>query len=313
MTTSEKRTNSADAQMRAANKQDVRLIKVPVFLEGPSTDIDSSKGLHQTLKNKAPAEPSAPGQSIASIPPVPSPLPQSLPQAPSPSVEAMSHEIRPNTSARDGLIVMSNNLTFRYDPNSAITSHIRLYNPTDDRLAFKVKNTFPRGFKVKPSQGFIKPRSSAEIEVLLLNCRGVDFSYSKFLIQSFSVDFSDEIITEAMYHKAKLYKAVRETELDVKLIGFEEEEINDSVSAVEEKSAAAAYEIRYLRKQLMSMESELQNLKKQVMDQKESSNLIKKSQSNAHHQRYDDSTACVSCMHAVPLFRTRRRNRKLVF
>lgn len=46
MTTSEKRTNTADAQMRAANKRDVRLIKVPVFLEGPSTDIDSSKVRH---------------------------------------------------------------------------------------------------------------------------------------------------------------------------------------------------------------------------------------------------------------------------
>lgn len=74
----------------------------------------------------------------------------------------------------------------------------------------------------------------------------MDFTFAKFLIQSFVVDFTDEVITEAMYHKAKLYKvpktmidqkrilfqAVRETELDVKLVGFDEEGQDDVASTV---------------------------------------------------------------------------------
>jgi len=93
--------------------------------------------------------------------------------------------------------------------------------------------------------------------------------------------------------------------LDVKLIGFEEEEIHDSVSVVEEKNAAAAYEIRYLRKQLMTMESELQSLKKQFLDQSESGDLSKRSR----NLKKEEGVACVGCMHSVPLFKN-RRNRK---
>eukprot|EP00210_Caulerpa_lentillifera_P004449 g4246.t1 len=301
--TSEKRTNTADVQMRSADKQDVRLIRVPVILDMPSTETDSNTGTNPVSRDNPPVESSAPETSTQPL--AAPPLPPPVTQPPSPVVESASHEVRPTTSARDGLIVMNSNLAFRFTATTAITSHIRLYNPTEDRLAFKIKNTFPRGFKVKPSQGFIKPRSSAEIEVLLLNSRGVDFSYSKFLVQSFVVDFSDEIITEAMYHKAKLYKAVRETELDVKLIGFEEEEANDSVSVVDDRNAAAAYEIRYLRKQLMTMENELQSLKKQVLTQNET----RAPAASTSSMRQSESTACVGCMQSVPLFRT-RKNRK---
>lgn len=93
--------------------------------------------------------------------------------------------------------------------------------------------------------------------------------------------------------------------MDVKLFGFEEEEVNETVSVVGERNAAAAYEIRYLRKQLMTMESELQSLKRQVLDKSETPSRTKTPSSVKH----EEGTACVGCMHAVPLFRTRKNRR----
>jgi len=297
MATNERSSNPSDAKVVSGNKN-IRLIKVPVFLEAePSSSAEASENISK------PVMPPANLQPEESFTPTP---PAAVTKSPSRMSPSVNEEIRPSTAARDGLVCMNNDLTFRYNAGSSVISTIRLYNPTDDRYAFKVRNTFPKGFKVKPPQGFLKPRTAIDVEVILLqNSRGMDFSFAKFLIQSFVVDFTDEIITEAMYHKAKLYKAVRETELDVKLVGFDERpESRSSAVGEQERSAAAAYEIRYLRKQLIHMESELNSLKQQIKSQN----------TTPIHVHHDSSSnggvECVGCMPTKkPFFRFRRNRR----
>jgi len=309
MATNERSLNPSDTRLGPGNKvQAIRLIKVPVNLEA---EAGSSAENSESVSKPAmpPTMPAANLQPEESF--TPTPPPPAVVQSPSRMSPSFNEEIRPSTAARDGLVCMNNDLTFRYNSGASVISTIRLYNPTEDRYAFKVRNTFPKGFKVKPPQGFLKPRTAIDVEVILLqNSRGMDFSFAKFLIQSFVVDFTDEVITEAMYHKAKLYKAVRETELDVKLVGFDERPESQASGAEQERSAAAAYEIRYLRKQLIHMESELNSLKQQI-----------KHQNTAPIHIHQDSSANgvkgVGCMKGRPFsrsffrFRRQRRSKKL--
>uniref|UniRef100_A0A7E4UME2 Major sperm protein n=2 Tax=Panagrellus redivivus TaxID=6233 RepID=A0A7E4UME2_PANRE len=48
-----------------------------------------------------------------------------------------------------------------------VTSKIRLENPTDKVVYFKVKTTAPKHYCVRPNSGLIKPSGSADISVLL--------------------------------------------------------------------------------------------------------------------------------------------------
>lgn len=294
--TDAKTSNATDVKASNGNKN-VKLIKVPVLLEPETNTSSENNNSRDALLAQASFK------TEESFLPTPE---SSRNQAPS-RVSSSNNveEIRSTTAARDGLICMNDNITFKYNAGSTVMSHIRIYNPTLDRYAFKIRNTFPKGFRVKPPQGFVKPHTAVDIEVVLLNSWGVDFTFSKFLIQSFVVDFTDEVITESMYHKAKLYKAVREIELDVKLVGFTEQADTESTISVDpERNAAAAYEIRYLRKQLMQMEGELNSLKEQVKDQRQSFD-------NGHRRNdsLETSQQCVGCMHAPPIFQFRRNRR----
>ena len=51
--------------------------------------------------------------------------------------------------------------------SEVVTSKLRLDNPSDKIVYFKVKTTAPKHYCVRPNSGVIKPGSSAEISVLL--------------------------------------------------------------------------------------------------------------------------------------------------
>lgn len=44
---------------------------------------------------------------------------------------------------------------------------LTLQNPTGDRVAFKVKTTSPKKYCVRPSNGFVEPNSSKDVQVIL--------------------------------------------------------------------------------------------------------------------------------------------------
>lgn len=47
--------------------------------------------------------------------------------------------------------------------NQAITSHMRLSNPTDQKILFKIKTTAPKKYCVRPNCGTLEPAASVEV------------------------------------------------------------------------------------------------------------------------------------------------------
>ncbi len=46
---------------------------------------------------------------------------------------------------------------------SAVSSVMKLSNPSDRRVAFKIKTTAPKRYCVKPNSGFIEPADTVQI------------------------------------------------------------------------------------------------------------------------------------------------------
>lgn len=54
---------------------------------------------------------------------------------------------------------------FELKKNTPVT--LTLQNPSGDRVAFKVKTTSPKKYCVRPSNGFVEPNSSKDVQVIL--------------------------------------------------------------------------------------------------------------------------------------------------
>lgn len=70
--------------------------------------------------------------------------------------------------------------------NDVVTSHLRLTNPSDRRVCFKVKTTAPRKYCVRPNNGIIEPHATATIAVMLQPTDKIenDKNKHKFMVQS---------------------------------------------------------------------------------------------------------------------------------
>uniref|UniRef100_A0A8D8XY64 Vesicle-associated membrane protein-associated protein A n=1 Tax=Cacopsylla melanoneura TaxID=428564 RepID=A0A8D8XY64_9HEMI len=91
-------------------------------------------------------------------------------------------------------------LKFKGPFTKPVSSYLKLTNPNDHRVCFKIKTTAPRRYCVRPNSGFIDPKSSVEIAVTLQ-----PFSYDineknkhKFMVQSISAP-DDEVNVEALW------------------------------------------------------------------------------------------------------------------
>lgn len=84
-------------------------------------------------------------------------------------------------------------LKFKGPFTKAVSSYLKLTNPSDHRVCFKIKTTAPRRYCVRPNSGTIEPKSTVEIAVTLQ-----PFSYDineknkhKFMVQSISCPDGD--------------------------------------------------------------------------------------------------------------------------
>lgn len=58
-------------------------------------------------------------------------------------------------------------LHFRGPFNEVVTSYLKLTNPTERRVCFKVKTTAPKRYCVRPNSGIIPPKQSVNVAVML--------------------------------------------------------------------------------------------------------------------------------------------------
>lgn len=58
-------------------------------------------------------------------------------------------------------------LHFKGPFNDVVTSHLKLSNPTDKRVCFKVKTTAPKRYCVRPNSGILEPKQAVQVAVML--------------------------------------------------------------------------------------------------------------------------------------------------
>uniref|UniRef100_A0A1L8DWA6 Putative vesicle-associated membrane protein-associated protein n=1 Tax=Nyssomyia neivai TaxID=330878 RepID=A0A1L8DWA6_9DIPT len=65
------------------------------------------------------------------------------------------------------LIEPQNELKFRGPFNTHVTSRMRLTNPTDKVILYKIKTTAPKKYCVRPNGGILSPQKSTEVSIVL--------------------------------------------------------------------------------------------------------------------------------------------------
>jgi len=77
-------------------------------------------------------------------------------------------------------------LSFKGPFTEVVTSSITLMNPTDDKIAFKVKTTAPKRYCVRPNSGILKKDESITVSVMLqpFEFDPAEKTKQKFMIQS---------------------------------------------------------------------------------------------------------------------------------
>jgi len=91
-----------------------------------------------------------------------------------PSTDQMALRIEPETE-----------LKFRGPFTSPVTSILKLSNPTDRRVIFKIKTTAPKRYCVRPNAGVIEPGNNLSVAVVLQPCElESSANRHKFMVQA---------------------------------------------------------------------------------------------------------------------------------
>lgn len=90
-------------------------------------------------------------------------------------------------------------LHFKGPYSDVVTSYLKLSNPSDRRVCFKVKTTAPKRYCVRPNNGIIEPKAAASIAVMLqpFDVEQSDKSKHKFMVQTMYApegDFNQETL-----------------------------------------------------------------------------------------------------------------------
>ncbi|XP_016396280.1 vesicle-associated membrane protein-associated protein A-like [Sinocyclocheilus rhinocerous] len=128
----------------------------------------------------------------------------------------------------------STDLRFKGPFTDVVTANLKLKNPSDKKVCFKVKTTAPRRYCVRPNSGIIDPGATLIISVMLqpFDYDPNEKSKHKFMVQTI---FVPAAVTDA----EAMWKDVKPDELmDSKLrCVFELPSENDKVNDVDSKSA----------------------------------------------------------------------------
>ncbi|XP_006009891.1 VAMP (vesicle-associated membrane protein)-associated protein A, like isoform X4 [Latimeria chalumnae] len=97
-----------------------------------------------------------------------------------------------------------NELKFKGPFTDVVTTNLKLKNPTDKKVCFKVKTTAPRRYCVRPNSGIIDPGSAVTVSVMLqpFDYDPNEKSKHKFMVQTIFAP-SNVSDLEAVWKEAK--------------------------------------------------------------------------------------------------------------
>lgn len=80
----------------------------------------------------------------------------------------------------------SSELRFRGSFTKVVTANLKLTNPTEKKVCFKVKTTAPKRYCVRPNSGFVEPHGVVEVAVMLqpFEYDPKEKSKHKFMVQT---------------------------------------------------------------------------------------------------------------------------------
>lgn len=80
----------------------------------------------------------------------------------------------------------STELRFRGSFTAVVTANLKLTNPTEKKVCFKVKTTAPKRYCVRPNSGFVEPNGVVEVAVMLqpFEYDPKEKSKHKFMVQT---------------------------------------------------------------------------------------------------------------------------------
>ncbi|XP_058064090.1 vesicle-associated membrane protein-associated protein B-like [Anopheles bellator] len=101
------------------------------------------------------------------------------------------------------IIEPANELKFQGPFRTAVASYMRLTNPTDHDIYFKIKTTAPKKYCVRPNSGLLEPRESQEIAIVLqpFIFDSNEKNKHKFMVQSMVKPEDEEINLEDLWKK----------------------------------------------------------------------------------------------------------------
>ncbi|XP_008316273.1 vesicle-associated membrane protein-associated protein B/C isoform X2 [Cynoglossus semilaevis] len=171
-------------------------------------------------------------------------------------------------------------LKFRGPFTDVVTAILKLTNPTDRNVCFKVKTTAPRRYCVRPNSGIIDAGSSVNVSVMLqpFDYDPNEKSKHKFMVQSILAPYmTDTTDMEGVWKEAK-----PEDLMDSKLrCAFEMPVENDKTTehSVLPKSASASLddgEVKKIMEECKRLQMEVQRLREENKQIREDDGLRKR-------------------------------------
>ncbi|XP_050088956.1 vesicle-associated membrane protein-associated protein B-like [Anopheles aquasalis] len=101
------------------------------------------------------------------------------------------------------IIEPATELKFQGPFRTAVASYMRLTNPTDHDIYFKIKTTAPKKYCVRPNCGLLEPRESQEIAIVLqpFIFDSNEKNKHKFMVQSMVKPEDEDIQLEELWKK----------------------------------------------------------------------------------------------------------------
>jgi hypothetical protein len=119
------------------------------------------------------------------------------------------------------LLDPSNELRFKGPFDDYVTVSLTIKNPTDKRIAFKIKTTAPKRYCVKPNSGVLDQGQSMKVNVLLqpFNYDPSEKNKHKFMVQYLYLNDAEmQLSVDAILNKWKDFPASRLLDLKLKCL-----------------------------------------------------------------------------------------------
>ncbi|XP_034551568.1 vesicle-associated membrane protein-associated protein B/C-like isoform X2 [Notolabrus celidotus] len=189
-------------------------------------------------------------------------------------------------------------LKFRGPFTDVVTATLKLTNPTDRNVCFKVKTTAPRRYCVRPNSGIIDAGGFINVSVMLqpFDYDPNEKSKHKFMVQSMLAPF-DMVDMEGVWKEAK-----PEELMDSKLrCAFEMPLENDKTTehSVLPKSASASLddaEVKKIMEECKRLQMEVQRLREENKQIREDDGLRKRKVTSMAAPHSSSSTMVTSSM-----------------